>query len=284
MSIIRSKKCPLKGSNTCLSRLAPVFILLVIMLLIAPAIQAQHAYQKNKAKHFKSVYKSQINYYANACSILDKKKHEGPRHNARLAHVKKPKYRPMPGADQSGSNQIHTTVATDVKPEPVPANIKAEENDGKTLETLHQQEDQVLVENLLPVPTSVKHEEIRKQVVQKIQEKKDLEPLDLAPLYFNFNEDEFSVVDMEPFLVAVEYALQGKHVLIEGHTDSRGAGTYNVQLSIKRVQKIRQLMIDMGVPDDRISVVGYGEEQSAKVAVKTDGDHQNHRRVDFKVF
>lgn len=267
-------------SNVCLSRLALSFIL---MLSITPAVTAQHAYQKSKAKHFKSVYKSQINYYANACNILDKKKHEGPRHNARLAHLKKPKYR-QPEVDQPGSNQLHTTIATHVKPEPKPSTIKADENDGKTLETFHQQEDNVLAKNLLPIPTSVKHEEIRKLVAHKIQEKKDPQPLDLAPLYFNFNEDEFSVVDMEPFLVAVEYALQGKHVLIEGHTDSRGNDTYNVQLSIKRVQKIRQLMVDMGVPDDHISIVGYGEEHSAKVAVKTDGDHQNHRRVDFKVF
>jgi outer membrane protein OmpA-like peptidoglycan-associated protein len=38
----------------------------------------------------------------------------------------------------------------------------------------------------------------------------------------------------------------------------------------------------MGVPDDQISVVGYGEEH-ASTAGKND-DHQRHRRVDFKVF
>ncbi len=42
----------------------------------------------------------------------------------------------------------------------------------------------------------------------------------------------------------------------------------------------------MGVPDDLISVVGYGEEQatasSASAAVSE--DNQKFRRVDFKVF
>jgi outer membrane protein OmpA-like peptidoglycan-associated protein len=88
---------------------------------------------------------------------------------------------------------------------------------------------------------------------------------------------------MEPFLMAAEYALQGRTVLIEGHTDSRGQDDYNVKLSIKRVQKIRQLMLDMGVPDERISVVGYGEELSNK-KTKDEDDHQRSRRVDFTIF
>ncbi len=108
-------------------------------------------------------------------------------------------------------------------------------------------------------------------------------PLVLAPLYFNFAQDEFSVVDMEPFLVAVEYALQGRTVLIEGHTDSFGNDQYNMQLSIKRVQRIRQLMLDMGVPDERISLVGYGEQMKSNTN-KTDEGRQLNRRVDFTVF
>jgi len=105
----------------------------------------------------------------------------------------------------------------------------------------------------------------------------------LDPLYFNYNQDEFAVVDMEPFLIAVEYALQGKMVLIEGHTDNKGQDKYNLELSLKRVQKIRSLMHDMGVPDDQISVLGYGEEVS-KFDNTTEDGKQKNRRVDFKVF
>ena len=124
---------------------------------------------------------------------------------------------------------------------------------------------------------SAKQEEIRKLVGDKLASKTDIYPIILDPLYFNFNEDEFSVVDMEPFLVASEYALQGRTVLIEGHTDSHGQDNYNVKLSIKRVQKIRQLMMDMGVPDDRISVVGYGEEELKKDNNTTEEGRQQNR-------
>ena len=151
--------------------------------------------------------------------------------------------------------QARTPVA---KPSPVKPRI--EQISPEKLTELHENEDIVLEKNHLPKPTSAQHEQVRKLVSDKLPSKKDIFPLDLPPLYFTFDEDEFSIVDMEPFLIAAEYALQGRTVLIEGHTDSHGKDTYNVKLSIKRVQKIRQLMLDMGVPDDRISVVGYGEE------------------------
>jgi outer membrane protein OmpA-like peptidoglycan-associated protein len=167
---------------------------------------------------------------------------------------------------------------------PVAEIHKVEKVDDKKLEQLHHKEDQVLVQNKLPEPSSQKHEEVRKMVADKLKNKPNADPVVLAPLYFTFDQDEFSIVDMEPFLVATEYALQGRTVLIEGHTDSRGADDYNVQLSIKRVQKIRQLMLDMGVPDDRISVVGYGEEMKKTNKETTIEGRQLNRRVDFTIF
>ncbi|MEO1050011.1 MAG: OmpA family protein [Bacteroidota bacterium] len=153
----------------------------------------------------------------------------------------------------------------------------------QTLDERHTIEDEVLVKNNLPKPTSEKHERIRKLVSERIKDKKDDQPLKLEPLYFVTDQDEFAFVDMDPFLVAVEYALQGRMVLIEGHTDNRGNDNYNVDLSIKRVQRIRQLMKDIGVPDDRISVIGYGEE-IATHDNQTNKGRQRNRRVDFTVF
>jgi len=185
------------------------------------------------------------------------------------------------------SSGITTTPKPKTPPAPQPApevaQHKVEKIDDKKLEQLHHNEDEVLARNKLPEPTSEKHEQVRKMVADKIRNKPNADPIILAPLYFTFDQDEFAIVDMEPFLIATEYALQGHTVLIEGHTDSRGADDYNVQLSIKRVQKIRQLMLDMGVPDDRISVVGYGEEMKNNNN-KTNQGRQLNRRVDFTVF
>lgn len=193
-----------------------------------------------------------------------------------------------PGAERPAvtASIPKTTPQPKTPPPPKPAvePHKVEKVDNKKLDQLHHKEDEVLAENKLPKPSSEKHEQVRKMVADKLKNKPNAEPVSLAPLYFTFDQDEFSIVDMEPFLVATEYALQGRTVLIEGHTDSRGNDDYNVQLSIKRVQKIRQLMLDMGVPDDRISVVGYGEEMKKSNNETTNQGRQLNRRVDFTVF
>jgi outer membrane protein OmpA-like peptidoglycan-associated protein len=216
--------------------------------------------------------------YSTACGLSKKWKKNPRKHNRKGSYVKE--------KNVVLGNYSKTTPEPKPKP-PVPEIAKTEHKvekiDDQKLEQLHHKEDQVLVENKLPEPTSEKHEQVRKMVSEKLKTKPNSEPLPLAPLYFTFNEDEFAIVDMEPFLVAAEYALQGHSVLIEGHTDDRGADSYNMQLSIKRVQKIRQLMIDMGVPDERISVVGYGEEQKKNTNTTAEG-RQLNRRIDFTVF
>lgn len=257
---------------------ARILIVLILLLLAALESSAQQTFKKQQARHYKTKYKNQIGYYANACRLLDRKKHQAPRSSK--SYESWTKGRPMAERDYSTPTPVVAAKKTpQVTPAPEPvAQVPSE----KELETLHTKEDQVLAENKLPVPLSEKHNEIRNRVAEQIKQQKDNEPIELQPLFFNFAEDEFSVVDMDPFLIAVEFALQGKHILIEGHTDNRGADTYNVQLSIKRVKKIQQLMHDMGVPDDRISIMGYGEEHAGETA--TEKDHQQSRRVDFKAF
>jgi len=260
------------------SRIKQVLVL-VLTILIGAAVSlscSAQQFKRENARHFKARYKNQISTYANACSILDKKRTQKPRSPLFFSNRK------STHKSQAESPVSSSAVATKVMPKPKP--VVAEKKQPSPEEIKEEKlEDKVLKENHLPTPTSAKHEQIRKKVSEHLKNKKDNEPIELAPLYFTFAQDEFSVVDMEPFLVAVEYALQGKIILIEGHTDNMGKDDYNVQLSIKRVQKIRELMQSMGVPDDHISVVGYGEEVS-KHDNKTAQGRQLNRRVDFKAF
>ncbi len=132
----------------------------------------------------------------------------------------------------------------------------------------------------LPPPVSDKHARIREQVQAQL---KTGEPPVVESLYFVTSQDEFAFMDMEPFLMAAEYALAGKMLLVEGHTDDRGNDEFNLQLSMKRVQRIQSLMMDMGVPADRISVIGYGET-APTYDNRTPEGRQKNRRVDFKIF
>lgn len=137
------------------------------------------------------------------------------------------------------------------------------------------------VENL-PDPINERQAEIRKEVKQKIENGKAIEPI-MESLYFIIDEAEFAYVDFDPFLLAVEFALQGKMVLVEGHTDDRGEEEHNLTLSMDRVRQIERLMHEIGVPEENVSVIGYGESMP-KYDNSTEDGRQKNRRVDFKIF
>ncbi len=256
----------------------------VIAFLFSTSLQAQD-YRRSNKKYHRNHYRKQTALYAHACNLLERKRHQKPK-KERIAKSYRTNMNSVLSIDPNTVTAKAGDTQPDLKPtaKPAPVKPKIEEISPEKLNELHKKEDIVLEKNHLPKPTSEKHEQIRRMVGEKIASKKDIFPLTLDPLYFNFDQDEFSIVDMEPFIIAAEYALQGRTVLIEGHTDSQGQDTYNVRLSIKRVQKIRQLMLDMGVPDDRISVVGYGEEHTKVKDNASEGGRQLNRKVDFTVF
>ncbi|UII24635.1 OmpA family protein [Fulvivirga maritima] len=244
------------------------FIYFVICILWLFALVATG---QSRTRHTKNYHKNHYNKKLSPgkqCHRLNKKRSRRPRKKWRLF----------------GSNSTPEPRAEyDPNDTPPPPPPKKEETPVVKKETPKEEPKKEPETPKLPPTKSPKHQEIRERVMKDLEgHEDDIYPIELDPLYFTFDESEFSVVDMEPFLVAVEYALQGRIVLIEGHTDRKGQDDYNVQLSIQRVERIRQLMLDMGVPDDRISVVGYGEEQAHEDL--SDDSRQKDRRVDFKVF
>ncbi len=67
---------------------------------------------------------------------------------------------------------------------------------------------------------------------------------------------------------------------IEGHCDSRGTNEYNLALGERRANTVRNYLASMGVSNDRLSVVSYGEEKPIM-----DGDSEaayaKNRRANF---
>lgn len=67
---------------------------------------------------------------------------------------------------------------------------------------------------------------------------------------------------------------------LEGHTDNRGSREYNIALGERRANAVRQVMSAMGVPNQQIRVVSYGQERPAASGY----DEQSHalnRRVEI---
>jgi outer membrane protein OmpA-like peptidoglycan-associated protein len=49
-------------------------------------------------------------------------------------------------------------------------------------------------------------------------------------------------------------------ILIEGHCDERGTNEYNLELGWKRANAVKRYLIMLGIPEDRIQTVSFGEE------------------------
>lgn len=273
-----------------------LYIFFALVWLCCSCAGSQYGRSRSSRLFYSNRYKGNLLSAKQQCNRALRKKYK-KRHKKLLA---------WSSSSKSSSSSSSTAMAevdpndtpppSKPKPKPKPApqpqpkvKIPPEEKvtdntkafDEIPLEEKYKREKEVLEANDIEPLTNDKKNTLSQKVAKDIAN--DNFPQELDPLYFITAEDEFSVVDMDPFLVAVEYALQGKMILIEGHTDNVGGSEYNMQLSIKRVEKIRSLMHDMGVPDERISVVGYGEE-NPKYDNSTAEGRQKNRRVDFKVF
>lgn len=71
-------------------------------------------------------------------------------------------------------------------------------------------------------------------------------------------------------------------VRVEGHTDSKGSSEYNMDLSNRRATAVKNLLVQRGIADSRIDVVGYGETMSVATN-DTEAGRQKNRRVEIKI-
>jgi outer membrane protein OmpA-like peptidoglycan-associated protein len=71
-------------------------------------------------------------------------------------------------------------------------------------------------------------------------------------------------------------------IRVEGHTDSVGSEEYNMDLSFRRANSVRDLLVQRGVNISRIQPVGFGE--TTPVATNaTEAGRQLNRRVEIKI-
>lgn len=69
---------------------------------------------------------------------------------------------------------------------------------------------------------------------------------------------------------------------VNGHTDSSGADSYNMELSIKRAQSVANYLIQQQISSDRLRVRGYGESMPIATNDSEAGRAKN-RRVELLI-
>lgn len=78
-------------------------------------------------------------------------------------------------------------------------------------------------------------------------------------------------------LVDFLQAYPDRLIRIEGHTDSTGSADYNLGLSRRRADSVRELLVSRGIEADRITVEGMGEAYPVAPNDTAAGRQQNRR-------
>ncbi|MDQ7082796.1 MAG: OmpA family protein [Aquificota bacterium] len=105
-----------------------------------------------------------------------------------------------------------------------------------------------------------------------------------ARIHFDF--DKYNIrKEYIPILNEVVRTLKSNEfikVRIEGFTDIVGTKEYNEKLALKRAESVKRYLVQKGVPEDKIEIVGFGKERFIAGNEDSIGRLTN-RRVEFIV-
>jgi len=79
---------------------------------------------------------------------------------------------------------------------------------------------------------------------------------------------------------ACSQQISAKGITINGHTDSRGAESYNLSLSNRRAEAVKKYLVTQGVDGQQLKSIGHGESQPIADNSTKEGRAKN-RRITF---
>ncbi|MEJ7643567.1 MAG: OmpA family protein [Chryseolinea sp.] len=107
----------------------------------------------------------------------------------------------------------------------------------------------------------------------------------LRNLYFDFDKATFKTGSYTELnkLEAMMVQNPGMVVEIAGHCDAVGTKEYNVYLSQRRAQAVKDFLTKKGIDSRRVKPVGYGKSRPLASNDDEDSGRELNRRVEFKV-
>ena len=76
--------------------------------------------------------------------------------------------------------------------------------------------------------------------------------------------------------------IESLRIRISGHADERGSDEYNLALGLRRAAEAKRYLAALGVAEDRIEIVTFGEERPA-VQGHSEEAWALNRRAEFEV-
>lgn len=85
---------------------------------------------------------------------------------------------------------------------------------------------------------------------------------ELSSIYFDFNSSKLNSDSRRALRDGVVKQAKNSHkVMIEANCDERGSEPYNINLSQKRADVVKNYLVKNGVDKNKIKAVGYGESR-----------------------
>jgi outer membrane protein OmpA-like peptidoglycan-associated protein len=103
-------------------------------------------------------------------------------------------------------------------------------------------------------------------------------------VFFDFDRSTLTPRAMDIVKEAARIAKAGENLRVTctGHTDTAGPANYNMALSLRRANTVKDALVREGVAASTISVVGRGEE-ALLVATKDGVREPQNRRVEIVI-
>lgn len=103
-------------------------------------------------------------------------------------------------------------------------------------------------------------------------------------VYFDFDKSDITANSKLALdkLVQIFKEYPETNLLVEGHTDDKGADSYNLSLSERRAMAVGNYLKNNNISASRLTINWYGETQP-KIENTTDANRAENRRVEFAI-
>ena len=107
----------------------------------------------------------------------------------------------------------------------------------------------------------------------------------LSPIYFEFDKSTIRPDQAEKIRTNAQFLKNNPslRVQIEGNCDPRGTYEYNLALGEYRATSAKKYVVNLGVAEDRLTTLSYGEEKAAQQKQQDESVWAEDRRDDFVI-
>ena len=129
------------------------------------------------------------------------------------------------------------------------------------------------------IAQEAEEDETPKVVIVTENERKEV----MQIIYFDFDNSKLSEISKNKLIYFLDKNKKKlSRYIIFGHTDTKGPSKYNMDLSIKRAESVKEVLLNQGIASEDISILGKGENELA-IDTPDNTKHPANRRAEVKI-